>query len=67
MAALDEGGECHGLAFRIPAAHVERETEILWAREMLTGSYVAMRVPSRRRRATSKPSPSPSTAPPTAM
>jgi len=45
MAALDEGGECHGLAFRIPAAHVERETDILWAREMLTGSYVAMRVP----------------------
>jgi len=45
MAALDEGGVCQGLAFRIPAAHVERETEILWAREMLTGSYVPLLVP----------------------
>lgn len=40
MAALDRGGVCDGLAFRIPREHVDRETEILWAREMLTGSYV---------------------------
>jgi len=40
MAALDSGGVCHGLAFRIPGPHVEHETEILWMREMLTGSYV---------------------------
>ncbi len=45
MAALDHGGICHGLAFRIPSAHVERETEILWAREMLTGAYVPTFVP----------------------
>ena len=40
MAALDRGGVCHGLAFRIPSQHVDRETEILWMREMLTGAYV---------------------------
>jgi cation transport protein ChaC len=40
MAALDRGGACQGLALRIPADHVERETEILWMREMLAGSYV---------------------------
>jgi cation transport protein ChaC len=40
MAALDRGGACNGLALRIPAEHVDRETEILWQREMLAGSYV---------------------------
>jgi len=40
MAALDRGGACRGLALRIPAEHVDRETQILWMREMLTGSYV---------------------------
>jgi len=40
MAALDGGGACNGLALRIPAEHVDRETEILWQREMLAGSYV---------------------------
>jgi cation transport protein ChaC len=40
MAALDRGGACQGLALRIPADHVDRETEILWMREMLSGSYV---------------------------
>jgi cation transport protein ChaC len=40
MAALDHGGACSGLALRVPAGHVERETEILWMREMLTGSYL---------------------------
>lgn len=40
MAALDRGGVCHGLAFRIPREHVDRETEVLWMREMLTGAYV---------------------------
>jgi cation transport protein ChaC len=45
MAALDSGGDCRGLALRIPAAHVERETDILWRREMLSGSYVPTLVP----------------------
>lgn len=40
MAGLDLGGKCHGLALRIPADHVDRETEILWMREMIAGSYV---------------------------
>ncbi len=40
MAGLDLGGTCHGLALRIPADHVDRETEILWMREMVAGSYV---------------------------
>ncbi|MCP4317587.1 MAG: gamma-glutamylcyclotransferase [Hyphomicrobiales bacterium] len=40
MAALDTGGECTGLAFRIAKEHLEKETEILWRREMVTGVYV---------------------------
>lgn len=40
MAALDRGGICDGLALRVPSEHVDRETEILWAREMLADSYV---------------------------
>jgi cation transport protein ChaC len=40
MAALDQGGTCQGLAYRIPAGHVDRETEILWMREMMSGAYV---------------------------
>ena len=40
MAALDEGGECHGLTLRIPAHAVDRETEILWMREMIGEGYI---------------------------
>jgi cation transport protein ChaC len=40
MAALDIGGECHGLALRIPAQAVDRETEILWMREMIGEAYI---------------------------
>lgn len=40
MAALDEGGVCEGLAFRIAADHVDEETEIIWRREMLAYGYV---------------------------
>ena len=39
MAALDEGGVCEGIAFRIDGAIVDRETEIMWMREMFAGSY----------------------------
>jgi glutathione-specific gamma-glutamylcyclotransferase len=45
MAALDGGGACHGLVLRIPAEHVDRETDILWRREMLAGSYVPTFLP----------------------
>jgi cation transport protein ChaC len=40
MAALDVGGECHGLAMRIPAQAVDGETEILWMREMIGEAYI---------------------------
>lgn len=39
MLALDRGGSCNGVAFRIASADVESETEILWMREMLSGAY----------------------------
>ncbi|MEO0991716.1 MAG: gamma-glutamylcyclotransferase [Pseudomonadota bacterium] len=39
MAALDEGGTCDGVAFRIAANLVDRETEFMWRREMFSGSY----------------------------
>ena len=45
MAGLDHGGACQGLALRIPAEHVDRETEILWMREMVAASYVPTFVP----------------------
>lgn len=39
MLCLVPGGECHGIAHRIAAEHVESETTILWMREMLSGAY----------------------------
>lgn len=39
MAALDEGGVCEGVVFRIPGEIVDRETETMWMREMFAGSY----------------------------
>jgi cation transport protein ChaC len=45
MAGLDNGGECHGLVYRIPAEHVDKETEILWMREMIAGTYVPTFLP----------------------
>lgn len=40
MAALDRGDHCDGLAFRIAAKDVDRETEILWRREVIGPGYV---------------------------
>lgn len=40
MLALDRGGSCSGIAFRIAADKVESETEILWMREMMSGAYI---------------------------
>jgi cation transport protein ChaC len=45
MAALDEGAGCDGLVFRIPAETVDRETEILFRREMIGPGYHARMVP----------------------
>lgn len=39
MAALDEGGHCDGVVFRIPATLVDRETAFMWRREMFSGAY----------------------------
>lgn len=39
MLAIDEGGRCEGLAFRIPQAKLEHETFVLFRREMLAPVY----------------------------
>ena len=39
MLALDEGGFCDGLAFRIDAAQVDHETFVLFRREMIAPAY----------------------------
>jgi glutathione-specific gamma-glutamylcyclotransferase len=40
MLALDRGGSCNGVAFRIESKKVDSETRILWMREMISGAYV---------------------------
>jgi|TARA_B110000467_G_C18327940_1_gene490616 cation transport protein ChaC len=37
---LDHGGSCRGIAFKIPAKIAAHELEIIWRREMLSGSYI---------------------------
>ena len=41
MLALDEGGSCSGVLFRIAAAELRRELLLVWRREMSTGAYLA--------------------------
>jgi glutathione-specific gamma-glutamylcyclotransferase len=41
MLALDKGGACRGVLYRIAARKAEPELRLLWQREMLTGSYDA--------------------------
>ena len=41
MLALDRGGTCRGMAFRISAAEARGELLLVWRREMLSGSYLA--------------------------
>ena len=43
--ALDSGGECTGVAYRIEEAVLHPELELLWRREMVSGSYVPRWVP----------------------
>lgn len=40
MLGLEKGGSCRGAAYRIAAADVPTELDILWRREMVSGSYV---------------------------
>jgi cation transport protein ChaC len=37
--ALDKGGECSGIAYRIEDAALRDELALLWRREMVSGSY----------------------------
>jgi cation transport protein ChaC len=39
MLALERGGSCRGVAFRIAAADAPVELDLLWRREMLSGAY----------------------------
>ncbi|MGA0596372.1 gamma-glutamylcyclotransferase [Enterovirga sp. CN4-39] len=41
MLALDRGGVCRGVAFRVPAAQARDELLLVWRREMLSGAYLA--------------------------
>ena len=47
MLALEPGGTCAGLLFRIPAAHARAELLLAWRREMFTGAYSSRWVTSR--------------------
>ncbi|NQW11331.1 MAG: gamma-glutamylcyclotransferase [Alphaproteobacteria bacterium] len=39
MLALDRGGCCRGVVYRIPADRAEEELDIVWRREMVSGAY----------------------------
>ena len=41
MLALDHGGACKGVAFRIAAEKIREELGLLWLREMYGGAYLA--------------------------
>ena len=41
MLALDRGGSCKGVAYRISREIAEHELKIIWNREMVSNSYVA--------------------------
>jgi cation transport protein ChaC len=45
--ALDYGGSCAGVAFRIAAAQARAELKLLWRREMVLGSYAPRWVTAR--------------------
>lgn len=45
--AMDRGGSCHGIAFRIAPSAQGEVLDYLWAREMYTGAYRPVVVPAR--------------------
>lgn len=49
MLALEGGGECEGIAYRLAPHQVHSELGILWNREMLAGVYQARWVPTKLR------------------
>jgi glutathione-specific gamma-glutamylcyclotransferase len=40
MLALEPGGACRGVAFRIAAAEAVHEVDLIWRREMIAASYI---------------------------
>ena len=46
MLALERGGNCEGIAYRIAPEQVESELALLWNREMLAGYYQPQWVPA---------------------
>jgi len=49
MLALERGGACEGIAYRLAPHQRESELAILWNREMLAGFYKPQWVPARLR------------------
>lgn len=49
MLALESGGSCEGIAYRLAPNQVRSELAILWNREMLSGVYQAKWVPAKLR------------------
>lgn len=43
--ALDNGGHCTGIAYRIDDEILENELRVLWQREMVSGSYIPRWLP----------------------
>ncbi|MCQ4159747.1 gamma-glutamylcyclotransferase [Roseomonas sp. GC11] len=43
--ALDAGGSCEGVAFRLPDEALVEELSLIWQREMLTGAYIPRWMP----------------------
>jgi cation transport protein ChaC len=46
MLALDRGGCCYGMGFRIAARQAREELRLLWRREMASGAYETRWVPA---------------------
>src|SRR5262249_2857158 len=55
MLALDRGGSCRGLAYRIDPARLEAELTRLWQREMITAAYRPRWLAARTPRGTVPP------------
>ena len=49
MLALERGGSCEGIAYRLSPHQVRSELALLWNREMLSGIYLPCWVPTRLR------------------
>ena len=47
MLGLEPGGSCNGVAYRIAPELVQSELDVLWRREMNSGSYRPVWVPAR--------------------